>query len=51
MGNGCGRLRAELRYDMVSEGKKTISGHDVVLIDKGGMFAFKLGFDLWDMKK
>jgi hypothetical protein len=50
MGNGCGRLRAELRYDMIGEGKKTIAGHDDVIIDKGGQFGVKLGFDLWDKK-
>jgi len=46
MGNGCGRLRAEIRYDMVTEGKKD----DAVLLPKGGDFGFKLGFDLWDKK-
>ena len=46
MGNGCGRLRAEVRYDMVTEGKKDAD----ILIPKGGMLGVKLGFDLWDKK-
>ena len=50
MGNGCGRLRAELRYDMVSEGNVTVGGVEYRAIDKGGMFGVKLGFDLWDKK-
>jgi hypothetical protein len=46
MGNGCGRLRAEVRYDMIGEGKDGES----VEIAKGGLIGIKLGFDLWDKK-
>jgi len=42
---GTGRLRGELRYDMVGEG--TIGDEDYVVIPKGGALGFKLGFDLW----
>lgn len=38
-----GRVRAEVRYDRVSEGDD--SGTPV--IDKAGMVGIKLGFDLW----
>jgi hypothetical protein len=47
MGNGCGRLRAEVRYDQQTEAKEG----DEVRIRKGGNIAVKLGFDLWDKKK
>jgi hypothetical protein len=46
MGNGCGRLRAEVRYDMIGEGK---DGEEVI-VDKAGEIGVKLGFDLWDKK-
>jgi hypothetical protein len=46
MGNGCGRLRAEVRYDMVGEGKDG----DSIILGKGAEFGLKLGFDLWDKK-
>lgn len=46
MGNGCGRLRAEVRYDMFGEGKDEES----VILEEGGEFGLKLGFDLWDKK-
>ncbi len=46
MGNGCGRLRAEVRYDMFAEGK---DGEEVI-IPKAGEIGVKLGFDLWDKK-
>jgi hypothetical protein len=42
---GTGRLRGELRYDMVGEG--TIGDDDYVVIPEGGALGFKLGFDLW----
>jgi opacity protein-like surface antigen len=41
---GTGRLRGELRYDMVGEG--TIED-DYPVIPEGGALGFKLGFDLW----
>jgi hypothetical protein len=44
---GTGRLRAELRYDALSEG--TIGDEDdYVVFPKGGAVGFKLGFDLWN---
>lgn len=42
---GTGRLRGELRYDMVGEG--TIGDEDYMVIPEGGALGFKLGFDLW----
>jgi opacity protein-like surface antigen len=42
---GTGRLRGELRYDMVGEG--TIGDDDYAVIPEGGALGFKLGFDLW----
>jgi hypothetical protein len=42
---GSGRLRGEVRYDVVGEG--TIGDEDYVVIPKGGALGFKLGFDLW----
>lgn len=42
---GTGRLRGELRYDMVGEG--TIGDDDSMVIPEGGALGFKLGFDLW----
>lgn len=50
MGNGCGRLRAEVRYDMRAEGKTTVSGVEHVILEKGSEIGLKLGFDLWDKK-
>ncbi len=41
--DGAGRIRTELRYDYQTEGK---SLGDVV-IEKGSLFALKVGFDLW----
>ena len=41
---GTGRLRAEVRYDQVSEGTDS---DDDVIIYKGANLGFKLGFDLW----
>jgi opacity protein-like surface antigen len=41
---GTGRLRGELRYDMVGEGEVD---DDFVVIPEGGALGFKLGFDLW----
>lgn len=42
---GTGRLRGELRYDLVGEG--TIGDEDYAVIPEGGALGFKLGFDLW----
>jgi hypothetical protein len=42
---GSGRLRGELRYDVVTEG--TIDD-DQIIIPKGGALGLKLGFDLWN---
>ena len=44
MGNGHGTLRAEVRYDLVSEGEDD----GVTVIDEASAFGIKLGFDLWD---
>ncbi len=41
---GTGRLRGEIRYDMIGEG--TIDD-DYTVIPEGGAIGFKLGFDLW----
>jgi hypothetical protein len=41
---GTGRLRAELRYDQVSEGKDS---DDYIVILKGANLGFKVGFDLF----
>jgi hypothetical protein len=38
-----GRVRAEVRYDRVSEG----DDNGVEVIDKAGIVGIKLGFDLW----
>jgi hypothetical protein len=46
MGNGCGRLRAEVRFDAQTEGEKD----DEVIIPKGSNLGIRLGFDLWDRK-
>jgi hypothetical protein len=44
MGNGHGTMRAEVRYDRISEGEDS----GVIVIPEGGAFGVKLGFDLWD---
>jgi opacity protein-like surface antigen len=41
---GTGRLRAEVRYDQITEGN---DDDDDTLILKGGNLGFRLGFDLW----
>jgi hypothetical protein len=46
MGNGCGRLRAEVRYDQQTEGE---ADGDTV-IPKGANLGIRFGFDLWDKK-
>jgi len=46
MGNGCGRLRAEVRFDGLTEGKDG----DSIIIPKGSNLGIRLGFDLWDKK-
>jgi hypothetical protein len=43
VGDGAGRLRAEIRYDRLTEGKDDGS----ILIPKGGNLGIRLGFDLW----
>jgi Outer membrane protein beta-barrel domain len=41
--DGHGTIRAEVRYDRVTEG----DDEGVEVIDEAGIFAFKFGFDLW----
>jgi len=41
--DGAGRLRAEVRFDQVTEGESDGS----VMIPKGGNLGIRLGFDLW----
>jgi hypothetical protein len=43
VGDGAGRLRAEIRYDRLTEGKDD----GTILIPKGGNLGIRLGFDLW----
>ncbi len=40
---GVGRLRGEVRYDQVTEGKH----EDNPITPKGGTLGFRLGFDVW----
>lgn len=44
MGNGHGTMRAEVRFDRVTEGKDGV----VPIIIESNIIGFKLGFDLWD---
>lgn len=44
MGNGCGRLRAEVRFDVQTEGEEDGD----VIIPKGSNLGIRLGFDLWN---
>jgi opacity protein-like surface antigen len=44
MGNGHGTLRAEARFDRLTEGTDDI----FILIPEANVFGLKLGFDLWD---
>jgi hypothetical protein len=44
MGNGHGVLRAEVRYDHLTEAKDG----NVIVVDQADIVGFKLGFDLWD---
>ena len=44
MGNGHGTLRAEVRYDRITEGKD----QNIPIIIESNIVGFKLGFDLWD---
>ena len=40
---GHGRIRGELRYDRLNEGKDS----GTTLIDAANLYQFLLGFDLW----
>lgn len=44
MGNGHGTVRAEVRYDKLSKGEDS----GTTVIPESGVFAVRLGFDLWD---
>ena len=43
MGNGHGTLRAEVRFDRLTEG----ADQDQVIIREANIFSIKFGFDLW----
>lgn len=51
MGNGNGTLRAEVRFDRVSEGTDTVGGSKYLVIPESSLVTLKLGFDLWDIAK
>ena len=50
MGNGNGTMRAEVRFDRVTEGTDEIGGVEIPLIPETSVFTIKFGFDLWDTK-